>query len=90
MPVLPNAARIALIVPRVALGQYFLGVPGGSGPNDHWNDAEGALTFLLGPAGPDNSRGSYSSPCYVRGPGDTSNKISDFASWTLPPSYLAI
>ena len=90
MPVLPNAARIALIDPTGGLRAVFPWVPGGSGPNDHWNDAEGALTFLLGPAGPDNSRGSYSSPWYVRGPGDTSNKISDFASWTLPPSYLAI
>ena len=59
---------------RVASGQHFFRVPGEFGLDDHWNDVEGASTFLLGPASPDSSRGSCSSPWYVRGPGDIGNK----------------
>ena len=74
----------------MALGQYLSRVPDGSGHNDHWNDVEGASAFLFGLAGPDGSRGSSSSPWYVRGPGGIGNKSSDYASWTLSPSYSAI
>ena len=73
----------------MALGQYLSGVPNRSGLDDHWNDAEGASAFLLGLAGPDSSRGSYSFLWYVRGPGGIGNKSSNCASWTPPPSYSA-
>ena len=73
----------------MALRQYLSGVPGGSGLDDHWNDAEGASTFLLGLVGPDSSKGSCSFSWYVRGLGDIGNKCSDCALWTLPPSYSA-
>ena len=89
MPVLPSTARITLIVPTGGLRAASLGVPSGSGLDDHWNDAEGASTSLLEPIGPDSSRSSCSSPWYVRGPGGIGNKSSDCASWTLPPSYSA-
>jgi len=85
MLVLPAVARITLIIPRVALGQYLFGVPGGSGLDDPQNDVEGASTFLLGLAGPDSSRGSCSSSWCVRGPGGIGNKSSDCTSWTLLP-----
>ena len=55
------------------------GVPDGFGFDDHWNFAKSALAFLLGLAGPSNSRGSYSPPWYVHGPGGISNKSSDCA-----------
>ena len=71
----------------MALGQYPSWLPDGPGLDDHWNDAEGASAFLPGLAGPGSSRGSCSSPWYVRGPGGIGNKSSDRASWTLPPSY---
>ena len=73
----------------MALRQYLSRVPGGSGLDDHWNDAEGASTFLLGLVGPDSSKGSCSSPWYVRGPGGIGNKSFDCTSWVPPPSYLA-
>ena len=73
----------------MALGQYFSRVPDGSGLGDYWDDAEGVSAFLLGPASLDSSRGSYSSPWYARGPDSISNKSSDCALWTLPPSYSA-
>ena len=73
----------------MALGQYLSGVPDGSSLDDHWNDAKSASTFLLGLAALDSSRGSCSSPWYVRGLGGIGNKSSDCTSWTLPPSYLA-
>ena len=47
----------------MASGQHFFGVPGESGLDDRWNDAEGASAFLLGPASPDSFRGS----CSLRG-----------------------
>ena len=71
----------------MALGQYLSGAPDGFGLDDHWNDAEGALTFLLELAGLGSSRGSCSPPWYVRGPGGIGNKSSDCASWIPPPSY---
>ena len=73
----------------MALGQYLSGVPDGSGLDDHWNDAEGTSAFLLGLASPDSSRGSCSSPWYVRGPGGIGNKSSDCTSWIPSPSYSA-
>ena len=73
----------------MALGQYLSRVPNRSGLDDHWNDAEGASTFLLGLADPDSSRGSCSSPWYVRGPGGIGNKSFDYASWIPPPFYSA-
>ena len=73
----------------MALGQYLSGAPNRFSLDDHWNDAEGALAFLLGLAGPGNSRGSYSPPWYVCGPGGIGNKSSNCASWILPPSYSA-
>ena len=73
----------------MALGRYLSGVPDGSGLGDYWDDAKGVLAFLLGPTGLDSSRGSYSSLWYACGPGGISNKSSDYASWTLPPSYSA-
>ena len=86
MPVLPGPAKITLIVPTSGLRQYLFGVPDGFGVDDHWNDTEGALTFLLGLADPGSS---CSSPWYIRGPGDIGNKSSDCASWIPPPSYSA-
>ena len=73
----------------MASGQRFSGVLDGLGFDDHWNDAEGALAFLLGLASPGNSRGSYSPPWYVRGPGGIGNKSSNCTSWIPPPSYSA-
>ena len=73
----------------MASGQHFFGVPGESGPDDHWNDVEGTSTFLLRPVGLDSSKGSCSFSWYVRGLGDIGNKCSDCALWTLPPSYSA-
>ena len=73
----------------MALGQYFSRALDGFGIDDHWNDAEDALTFLLGLAGPGRSRGSYSPPWYVRGPGGIDNKSFDCALWIPPPSYSA-
>ena len=61
----------------MALRQYLSGVPDGSGLDDHWNDAEGTSAFLLGLAGPDSSRGSCSSPWYIRGLSGIGNKNSD-------------
>ena len=72
----------------MASGQHFFGVPGESGLDDRWNDAEGASAFPLRLAGPDSFRGSCSSPWYVCDLGDIGNKSSDYASWILPPSYL--
>ena len=72
----------------MALGQYLSGFPDGSGLDDHWNDAKGASTFLLGLAGLDSSRSSYGSPWYVRDRGGIGNKSSGYASWTPLPSYL--
>ena len=71
----------------MASGQHFFGVLGESGLDDHWNDAEGASVFLLGLASLGSSRGSCSSPWYVRGLGGIGNKSSDCASWTLLPFY---
>ena len=73
----------------MASGQHFFGVPGESGLDDRWNDAEGASAFTLRLAGPDSFRGSCSSPWYVYGPSGIGNKSFDCASWTLPPSYSA-
>ena len=73
----------------MALGQYLYGAPDRFGLDDHWNDAEGALAFLLGLAGPGSSRGSCSPLWYVRGPGGIGNKSFDYASWIPPPSYSA-
>ena len=75
--------------PRVALRQYLFGALDEFGLDDHWNDAEGALAFLLELAGPGSSIGSYSLPWYVRGLGGIDNKSSDCASWIPPPSYSA-
>ena len=61
----------------------------GLGLDDHWNDAEGALAFLLRPAGLGNSRGSCNLPWYICGLGGIGNKSSDCASWIPPPSYSA-
>ena len=63
--------------PWMASGQRLSGVPNRFGFDDHWNNAKGALAFLLGLAGPGNSRGSYSPPWYVRGPGGISKKSSN-------------
>ena len=59
----------------MALGQYLSGAPDGFGLDDHWNDAEGASTFLLGLAGLGSTRGSCNPPWYVRGPGGTGKKV---------------
>ena len=59
----------------MALGQYLSGVHDGFGLDDHWNDAEGASTFLLGPVGPDNSKSSCSSLWYARGPDGFAIKV---------------
>ena len=74
----------------MALGQYLSRAPDGFGLDDHWNDAEGALAFLLGLAGLGSSRGSGSPPWSVRGPGGIGNKSSDCASWIPSLSYSAI
>ena len=73
----------------MALEQHPSWLLDGPGLDDHWNDAEGASVFLLGLASLGSSRGSCSSPWYVRGLGGIGNKSSDCTSWTLPPSYLA-
>ena len=73
----------------MASGQYLSKVPDGFGLDDHWNDVEGGLAFLLGLAGPNNSKGSCSSPWYVRGLGGIGNKSFDCTSWVPPPSYSA-
>ena len=73
----------------MALGQYLSRAPDGFGLDDHWNDAEGVLAFLLGLAGPGNSKGSCSPPWYVRGSGSIGNKSSDCALWIPSPSYSA-
>ena len=73
----------------MALGQYLFGVFDGSSLGDYWDDAEGVSTFLIELASPDSFRGSCSSLWYVCGPGITSNKSSDCASWFLLPSYSA-
>ena len=74
----------------MALGQHLSGAPDKFGLDDHWNDVEGALAFLLGLAGRGISRGSCSPLWYVRGPGVIGNKSSDCVSWIPPPSYSAI
>ena len=73
----------------MALGQHLFGVLDGLGFDDHWNDAEGTLAFLLGLAGPGNSRRSCGPPWYAHGPGGIGSKSSNCASWIPPPSYLA-
>ena len=73
----------------MALGQYPSWLPDGPGFDDHLNDVEGASAFLPGLAGLGSSRGSYSFPWYVHGPGGFGNKGFDRASWILPPSYSA-
>ena len=73
----------------MAFEQYLYGVPDGFGFDDYWNDVEGALAFLLRLASPGSSRGSYSPPWYVRGPGGIGNKSFGCASWIPPPLYLA-
>ena len=73
----------------MALGQHLSGVPGEFGFDEHWNDVEGALAFLLVLVGQVNSRGSYSPLWHVRGPGGIGNRSSNCASWILPPSYSA-
>ena len=64
----------------MALRQYLSGVLDRFGLDDHWNDADGASAFLLGLAGPGNSRGSCSPLWYVRGLSGIGNKSSDCAS----------
>ena len=59
----------------MAFEQYLSRVPDGFGFDDHWNEAKGALAFLLGLAGPGNSRGSCSPPWYVRGPVVLAKKV---------------
>ena len=71
----------------MASRQHLFGVPDGFDFDDHWNDAEGALAFLLGLTSPGNFRGSCSPPWYVRGLGGIGNKSSNCASWIPPPSY---
>ena len=73
----------------MALGQYLSRAPDEFGLDDHWNDAEGALAFLLGLVGLGNSRGSCSPPWCARGPGGIGNKSSGYASWIPPPFYSA-
>ena len=73
----------------MALGQYLSGAPDRFGLNDHWNDAESALDFLLGLVGPGSSRGSYNPLWYVRSPGGIDNKSFDCASWIPLPFYSA-
>ena len=72
----------------MALGQYLSGASNGFGLDDHWNDAEGALVFLLELAGPGSSRGSCSPLWYVHGPGGIGNKSSNCALQIPLPSYL--
>ena len=73
----------------MALRRHLPGVPDESGLGDYRDDAKGVLAFLLGLVGPGNSRSSYNSLWYARGPGGIGNRNSDCASWTLPPSYSA-
>ena len=51
------------------------GAPDGFGLDDHWNDAKGASTFLLGLAGLGSTRGSCNPPWYVRGPSGIGKKV---------------
>ena len=73
----------------MASGQRLSRVLDELGFDDHWNDAKGASTFLLGLAGPNSSKGSCGSPWYVRGLGGIGNKSFDCTSWVPPPSYSA-
>ena len=71
----------------MVLEQHLSVVPDRFGLDDHWNDAEGALAFLLGLASPGNSRGFCSPSWYVCGPGGIGNKSSDCTLWIPSPSY---
>ena len=71
----------------MASRQHFFGVPGEFGLDDHWSDAEGASTFILGLVGPNSSKSSCSSPWYVRGPSGIGNKSFGCTSWIPPPFY---
>ena len=73
----------------MALGQHPSWLLDGPSLDDHWNDAAGASAFLPGLTSPGSSRGSCSSPWYVRGPVGIGNKSSDRALRTLLPSYSA-